>query len=132
MLRHGPIIPLGISKHPKNVFLRPSMASNELLFTKYELRETLEQHANKARDVIAALSASQTEGDAGDSVVAELEKEYHVAPLVLLENGMTVEHEETKVDVSQDRMRTVCLIVAVPAISRANEYSTRYRSKETQ
>jgi hypothetical protein len=83
------------------------MASNELLFTKYELRGTLEQHANKARDAIASLSALQIEGDAGDSVVAELEKEYHVAPLVLLENGMAVEHEETKVDVSQDPMRTV-------------------------
>jgi hypothetical protein len=83
------------------------MPRSDFLFTKYDLRGTLEQHAQKARDAIAALSASQIAGDAGDSVVTGLEKEYRVAPLQLLEDSVTIEHEETNVDVSHDPMRAV-------------------------
>ena len=83
------------------------MHLGELLFRKHDLRETLEQHKNKAREIIGAASRSQIEGEAGESLIAELEKEYRVAPLVLLEDQISVESEETKVDVSHDPMRTV-------------------------
>jgi hypothetical protein len=83
------------------------MPQRELLFRKYDLRGTLDQHKNKARELIASSSRSQVEGTAGDALVADLEKEYRVAPLALLEDQMSVESGETKVDVSDDPMRAV-------------------------
>jgi hypothetical protein len=80
---------------------------SELLFRKYDLRGTLEQHKNKARGIIASSSRSRIEGPAGESLITELEKDYRVAPLVLLEDQIGVESEETKVDVSDDPMRAV-------------------------
>jgi TIR domain len=83
------------------------MPRTDLLFWKSDLRSTLEQDAHKARDAIASLSASQIAGEAGNSFIAELEKEYRVAPLKLLEEGIAIEQEEIKVDVSHDPMRSV-------------------------
>jgi hypothetical protein len=78
-----------------------------LLFTKYDLRGTLEQHAQRARNAVSSLPASKVAGQTGESAILGFEKEYRVAPLELLEDGMAVEHEETKVDVSHDPMRVV-------------------------
>jgi hypothetical protein len=86
---------------------RTPMGRSEPLFNKYDLREVLEQHKQKARDAIAASSRSQIEGSTGEALVAELEKEHRVAPLLLLEDQMGVESEETRVDVSDDPRRAV-------------------------
>jgi hypothetical protein len=83
------------------------MATTDLLFWNHDLRSTLDQHAQKARAAVASLSTGQVAGDAGDSIIAKLEKEYHVAPLKLHEEGVAVEHKEVQVDVSQDPMRSV-------------------------
>src|SRR5260370_3940072 len=83
------------------------MTHTDLLFTTYDIRETLQQHAQKAGDIIVSLSASEVAGDAGDAATAQLENEYRVAPLQLFEDRVAIEHEETQVDVSQDSMRTV-------------------------
>jgi len=83
------------------------MPHSDVLFTKYDLRGTLEQHAQKARDAVASLSGSQIEGNVGDSTVTDLEKEYRLTPLQLREDGIEIEYEETKVDVSHDPMRAV-------------------------
>jgi hypothetical protein len=83
------------------------MQRSELLFRKYDLRGTLEQHKNKAREIIASASLSQIEDTTGEALVAELEKDYRVAPLVLLEDQINIESEETKVDVSHDPTRAV-------------------------
>src|SRR6266699_2643033 len=83
------------------------MPRPDLLFWKSDLRGTLEQHAYKARDAVASLSATQIAGEAGNSLIDELEKEHRVAPLKLLEDGIAIEHEEIKVDVSHDPMRSV-------------------------
>lgn len=83
------------------------MPRRDLLFTKYDLRGTLEQHAQRVRNAVSSLSASQVAGQTGESVILEFEKEYRVALLELLEDGMAVENEETKVDISHDPMRAV-------------------------
>jgi hypothetical protein len=83
------------------------MPRADLLFCKNDLRGTLDQHVQKARDAVASLSASQVAGDAGKSVIDELENEYGVAPLKLFEEGVAIEYEEVKIDVSRDPMRSV-------------------------
>jgi hypothetical protein len=83
------------------------MAHSDLLFTKYDLRGTLEQHAQRAGNTIASLSASQVAGDAGDAIIVELEKEYRVAPLQVFDNSTAIENDETKIDVSHDPRRAV-------------------------
>lgn len=78
-----------------------------LLFSKCDLREILEGHAQKAREFILSQSAEQIAGEAGDALIIEVEKEYRVKPLHLLEDHLEAEQEEIKVDVSQDRSRTI-------------------------
>jgi TIR domain len=83
------------------------MPRSDFLFTKCDLRGMLEQHAQRARNVVASLSVLEVAGQAGESRIPELEREYRVAPLELFDDSIAVEHEETKVDVSADPMRAI-------------------------
>lgn len=78
-----------------------------LLFSKFDLRAILEGHAKKARELILSRPSEQIAGEAGDAFIVELEKEYRVKPLRLIESGLLIEAEETKVDVRQDPWRAV-------------------------
>ena len=91
-----------------------------LLFSKFDLRAILEGHAQKAREFILSQSAEQIAGEAGDALIIEVEKEYRVKPLHLLEDHLEAEQEEIKVDVSQDPSRTIST-EAVPFIFRVSE-----------
>jgi hypothetical protein len=83
------------------------LSTSTFLFSKHDLRGTLEQHAQKARSLVLSKSIEQIAGEAGDALIVELEREYRVKPLRLLEERLEAEKEETKVDVSQDPLRNV-------------------------
>ena len=59
-----------------------------LLFSKFDLRGILEGHAKKARELILSRPSEQIAGEAGDAFIVELEKEYRVKPLRLIESGL--------------------------------------------
>jgi hypothetical protein len=83
------------------------LSTLKFLFSKHDLRGTLENYAQKARSVVLSASAEQIFGEAGDALIVELEKEYRVKPLRLLEDRLKAEQEETQVDVSHDPLRNV-------------------------
>jgi len=78
-----------------------------LLFNDYHLDSVLEGQAKKIRELVSKIPAQRViEADVEDLIPA-LEKELRVEPLQFLEKEITVEQNETKVDVSHDFMRAI-------------------------
>jgi hypothetical protein len=77
------------------------------LFRGHDLRAVFEAHAQKARGLVLSASADDLAGEAGNAFIAEVEKEYRMKPLRLVEGDVAIEKEEVQIDVSQDPLRAV-------------------------
>jgi hypothetical protein len=80
----------------------------ERLFSRLDLRGTLEAHRQKGESEIATLTdhndlLPQSEAE----VLKRFYEKYVVAPLDLVSDGVEVEREDTKIDVSGDPMRVI-------------------------
>ncbi len=78
----------------------------EVLFRKVDLSSALRAVAAKAADAVASLPRDVVLGDV-EEAVKRLVEDYSVEPVDVDVNGVTVSHEETRVDVSQDFQRAV-------------------------
>jgi TIR domain len=83
------------------------VARGERLFSTHDLRAVLEAHVRKAQSAVAALPAADVAPERENETLDHLEGEYRIAPLELLEDQASVEHEEAQVDVSHDPMRFI-------------------------
>lgn len=78
-----------------------------LLFNDYHLDSVLEAQAKKSREVVSKLPAQRLIEADVEELIPALEKELRVEPIQFLEDEITIEQNETKVDVSRDFMRAI-------------------------
>lgn len=81
--------------------LRLIQTDMEQLFTKYDLRRSLEERERRMREEIEAYDSNRLLNTSVDDLAAYFEKTYRVEPLRLREEDLVVDHREARVDVSQ-------------------------------
>ena len=78
-----------------------------LLFNTYDLDSVLLAQAKKIKVLTFAVSPPTLLEKSVEELVPDIEREIRIEPLELLENDVSVDQEETKVDVSQDFKRHI-------------------------
>jgi hypothetical protein len=78
-----------------------------LLFNDYHLDSVLEGQAKKIRELVSKIPAQHLIEADVEELIPALEKELRVEPIQFLEDDITVDQTETKVDVSRDFMRAI-------------------------
>jgi len=78
-----------------------------LLFNAYDLDLVLQAQGKKIKELTSAVPAEELRDADISELIAKIEKEIRVEPLELLEDDISVDQKETKVDVSHDPMRHV-------------------------
>ncbi|WP_017453331.1 hypothetical protein [Herbaspirillum rubrisubalbicans] len=82
-----------------------SGAARDFLFSKYELRGTLQARAQKMREEVESLDANQFLNMSAEDLKNYLVEKFSVAPLKLLREHWYQETSEVNVDVSHDSRR---------------------------
>lgn len=73
---------------------------NELLFAQADLSAVIRNQEQKLTDAIAAVEANRLLNTSLEDLAAYFEQEFHIEPVDLLEDGIQVDQNEAKVDVS--------------------------------
>ncbi len=69
------------------------------LFSKYNLRDVLENHRKKAEETIAKLPESEVSVDNQMAALDKIEQDFKIAPLDLFEDKVEVDQTEVQIDV---------------------------------
>ncbi len=83
------------------------MSRADLLFHKYDLHGTLDNHLKKARSAVMNLPAEMFEHEFDDAAIDRLTAEHSLTTVELRDADIAADVEETRVDVSRDPRRNV-------------------------
>ena len=83
------------------------MSSPDALFNKVDVGATLRAQEQKLAATAASIPADHALATSAEDLAAELVELFHIEPITLHEDALSVSHHDTKVDVSRDRMRVI-------------------------
>ncbi|HEY0427492.1 MAG TPA: hypothetical protein VGC76_06775 [Pyrinomonadaceae bacterium] len=78
-----------------------------LLFNNYDLSALLENQKQQIAKAVSEVSSQQLTAVDQEELVSELKRKLQIAPLVLMEDEISVDQTETKVDVRNDPTRYI-------------------------
>ncbi len=81
--------------------------SRPYLFSDYDLRQTLENQFESMISEVNAMADDQLLNTSVDDMVTYLDEKFKIEPIIIHEDGISVDQIETEIDVSHDQMRHI-------------------------